>query len=200
MTPFWKLPGPQVMLYMGPHPRTKRVTKGVSYQILHAKYLLELLLQKFVTRSANFDIVFFQGSCLPPEDRTVIDVLLANRHLTQRTGDTTWVVCSRRLARRQLFNHLTTHLRDVSAVFCFSGPDDPKWIRYLLDRRVRPNILSDELSLLTSLTAHVCDDERWRVGLRRSNRNLSCPVSTCFHLRRDGTINTDCITSRRDLS
>ena len=148
MTPFWKLPGPQVMLYMGPHPRTKRVTKGVSYQILHAKYLLERLLQKFVARSANFDIVFFQGSYRPPDVENAIDAFLATRHLTQKTGDNTWIVCSRRLARRQLFNHLTTHLRDVSAVFCFSGPEDPKWDQYLLDRRVRFNIFSDEFKFI----------------------------------------------------
>jgi hypothetical protein len=37
--------------------------RDVSYQILHAKYLLECLLQKFVMRSVNFDVVFFQGSC-----------------------------------------------------------------------------------------------------------------------------------------
>ncbi|KAF9648472.1 P-loop containing nucleoside triphosphate hydrolase protein [Thelephora ganbajun] len=111
----------------------------VSYQILHAKYLLERLLENFVTRSANFDIVFFQ----------------ATRHLTQKTGDTTWVVCSRRLARRQLFNHLTTHLRSVSMVFCFSGPEDPKWVRYLSDRR--------PMFVMTNDGGPISDDEI-RVG------------------------------------
>ena len=126
---------------MGPEPQTKYTAKGVSYQILHAKYLLERWLQKFVTRSANFDVVFFQGYCRQLEVGHIIDTLPATRHLTQRTGDTTWVVCSRRLARRQLFNHLTTYLMDACTVFCFCGPEDPKWIQYLQDHRVRFHVL-----------------------------------------------------------
>lgn len=64
MTPSWQLPVPQVMLDNSARSHGLRVsTKDVSYQILHAKYLLEHLLQKFTARSANFDIVFFQGGC-----------------------------------------------------------------------------------------------------------------------------------------
>jgi hypothetical protein len=64
MTLSWQLPVPQVMSNAGPQSHELSVSiPGTSYQILHAKYLLERLLQKFVTRSANFDIVFFHGSC-----------------------------------------------------------------------------------------------------------------------------------------
>jgi hypothetical protein len=64
MTPSSQLPVPQVMFDNGARLLGLRVSaKDVSYQILHAKYLLEHLLQKFIARSANFDIVFFQGSC-----------------------------------------------------------------------------------------------------------------------------------------
>jgi hypothetical protein len=63
MTLFWELPAPKVVSNVSLRLWTKPSAKDVSYQILHAKYLLERLLQKFVTRSANFDIVFFQGTC-----------------------------------------------------------------------------------------------------------------------------------------
>ena len=75
MTLSWKSAVPQVMPNTGPQPRTERTTKGVPYQILHARYLLECWLQKFVKVSANFDIVFFQGSCHQPEVGRVIDAL-----------------------------------------------------------------------------------------------------------------------------
>lgn len=151
MTLSWRLPVPQVLPNMGPQWRELNLsTTDASYQILHAKYLLERLLQKFVVRSAIFDIVFFQGNRrrLLSEAENVIELFLATRHLTQKTGDTTWVVCSRRLARRQLFNHLTTHLKDVAAIFCFSGPEDPKWAQYLLDRRVRFDVPSNQFICL----------------------------------------------------
>ena len=67
MTLSCKLAVPQVRVCMDPQPQTKRIRKDVSYQILHAKYLLERLIQKFIARSANFDVVFFQGSFHPPE-------------------------------------------------------------------------------------------------------------------------------------
>lgn len=66
MTPSWQSPVLQVMSDNGAWPHGLRAsTKDVSYQILHAKYLLEHLLQKFIARSANFDIVFFKGGCCP---------------------------------------------------------------------------------------------------------------------------------------
>ncbi len=34
-----------------------------SFQTLHAFHNIERLLEKFVTRSAVFDVVFFKGTC-----------------------------------------------------------------------------------------------------------------------------------------
>ncbi|KAH7929957.1 P-loop containing nucleoside triphosphate hydrolase protein [Leucogyrophana mollusca] len=83
-----------------------------SFQVLHAIHALERLLNEFVKRSAIFDVVFF--------DRT--------RHMTLQTGESQFIVASRTLARRLLFNHLRT-LEQVR-VYAFEDISDRGWKEY----------------------------------------------------------------------
>ncbi|PCH35165.1 hypothetical protein WOLCODRAFT_91452 [Wolfiporia cocos MD-104 SS10] len=81
------------------------------FQLLHAKFILESIIDDFQTRSANFEIVFWQ----------------ANRHLTLRTGSSNFVVSSRSLCRTVLLHHL--QLLDVK-IHKFKNLLDPEWIKY----------------------------------------------------------------------
>ncbi|EGO30017.1 hypothetical protein SERLADRAFT_413254 [Serpula lacrymans var. lacrymans S7.9] len=73
-----------------------------SFQILHAIHSLERILNDFTTRSAVFDIVFWEGS-------------------------SQFVFASRTLARRLLFKHL--HKLEFR-VHTFESLSDPKWLEY----------------------------------------------------------------------
>jgi hypothetical protein len=151
MTLSSELPIPQVM------PNIRLHFHGLStFQEIHpirfytqntcSSACCKNLSQGLQTSTSSFSKVV--ATFLELKKISLTNLFLATRHLTQKTGDTTWVVCSRRLARRQLFNHLTTHLKGVSAIFCFSGPEDPKWVQYLLDRRVRFDVPSNEFRFL----------------------------------------------------
>ncbi|KAG1807233.1 hypothetical protein EV424DRAFT_1474227 [Suillus variegatus] len=83
-----------------------------SFQIIHAIYLLEHILQNFRNRSANFDIVFFD----------------VNRHLVLRAGESEFIVASRALARRLLYKHLQS--LDSVNTFTFTSLSDKNWLDY----------------------------------------------------------------------
>ncbi|CAK5280839.1 unnamed protein product [Mycena citricolor] len=88
----------------------------LSFQILHAYYLLENALLEFTSRNANFEIVFWQSE----------------RHSTIHTGASALVVTSRALARALLFQHL----QKLDVVFrLFSDTRDPSWLQYEEERR-----------------------------------------------------------------
>ncbi|KAG1903002.1 uncharacterized protein F5891DRAFT_111844 [Suillus fuscotomentosus] len=89
-----------------------------SFQIIHAIYLLEHILQNFRNRSANFDIVFFD----------------VNRHLVLRAGESEFIVASRALARRLLYKHLQS--LDSVNTFTFTSLSDKNWLDYRI--RVKP--------------------------------------------------------------
>ncbi|TFY68503.1 hypothetical protein EVJ58_g983 [Rhodofomes roseus] len=82
-----------------------------SFQILHATYSLERMLNEYKMRSATFDIVFWHES----------------RHLTIQTGRPEDVHTSRSLARAMLFKHLG---RLDIAVHTFENLHDPNWLNY----------------------------------------------------------------------
>ncbi|TFK24691.1 P-loop containing nucleoside triphosphate hydrolase protein [Coprinopsis marcescibilis] len=82
-----------------------------NFQVLHAYHLLEKMLHEFVSRSANFEIVFFHKY----------------RHLTLCTGDASFRVASRTLARTLLFKHL---LKLNLPVHVFDDLQDPQWQKY----------------------------------------------------------------------
>ncbi|KAG2142339.1 hypothetical protein DEU56DRAFT_793643 [Suillus clintonianus] len=83
-----------------------------SFQIVHAIYLLERILNEFRKRSANFDIVFFD----------------ANRHLVLQAGESEFTVASRALARRVLYKHLQS-LNSVKTL-SFASLSDKNWVDY----------------------------------------------------------------------
>ncbi|KAF9461731.1 hypothetical protein BDZ94DRAFT_800063 [Collybia nuda] len=85
--------------------------KEPSFQILHAFQILERTLIQFKQRSAEIEIVFWK----------------TNRHATLKTGETSFVVASRTLARAILFKHL---LKLGVAVHIFKDLDDPRWSSY----------------------------------------------------------------------
>ncbi|OAX34780.1 hypothetical protein K503DRAFT_859002, partial [Rhizopogon vinicolor AM-OR11-026] len=78
-----------------------------SFQIVHAIYSLERILNDFRKCSANFEIVFF-------------DVL--------RAGESEFTVASRALARRLLYQHLQS-LNSVNT-HTFKSLSDKKWVDY----------------------------------------------------------------------
>ncbi|KAI0948028.1 hypothetical protein AcW1_009642 [Taiwanofungus camphoratus] len=82
-----------------------------SFQLLHALYSLERILNKFKKREAVFEIVFWQD----------------NRHLTIQSTPSDFVITSRMLARALLFKHLR---RLDIPVHTFKDLSDPKWLRY----------------------------------------------------------------------
>ncbi|KAG2367850.1 hypothetical protein BDR07DRAFT_1325978 [Suillus spraguei] len=89
-----------------------------SFQIIHAIYSLERILKNFQSRSANFDIVFFD----------------INRHPVLRAGESEFTVASRALARRLLYNHLQS--LDSVNTLNFASLSDKKWVDYRV--RVKP--------------------------------------------------------------
>ncbi|KAJ7917141.1 hypothetical protein B0H13DRAFT_2231514 [Mycena leptocephala] len=82
-----------------------------SFQLLHAYYILETTLLEFISRRANFEIVFWQ----------------VNYHSTVHTGDLAFNVASRHLARSLLFEHL---LKLDVAVHTFDDLNDPSWLHF----------------------------------------------------------------------
>ncbi|KAJ7084759.1 hypothetical protein C8R43DRAFT_1115430 [Mycena crocata] len=88
----------------------------VSFQILHAYYILETFLMEFINRRANFEIVFWQ----------------VEYHSTVQTGSRSFTVASRYLARSLLFRHL---LKLEVAVRTFDDLKDPSWLRFESERR-----------------------------------------------------------------
>ncbi|KAI0720199.1 P-loop containing nucleoside triphosphate hydrolase protein [Cerioporus squamosus] len=83
----------------------------VSFQIVHAVYMLERILHDIYKRSDSFEIVFWH-----------------ERHfLTLQYGEDDYVSCSRSLARTILFNHLKTLNIPVHT---FIGLSDPAWKSY----------------------------------------------------------------------
>ncbi|KAG2134032.1 uncharacterized protein EDB93DRAFT_852671 [Suillus bovinus] len=92
-----------------------------SFQIIHAIYSVERILQNFRNRSANFDIVFFD----------------VNRHLVLRAGESEFTVASRALARRLLYKHVQS--LDSVNTFAFASLSDKNWIDYRV--RVKPMFL-----------------------------------------------------------
>ncbi|KAJ6601172.1 hypothetical protein DFH09DRAFT_1257794 [Mycena vulgaris] len=88
----------------------------LSFQLLHAYYILETILLQFINRRANFEIVFWQ----------------VNYHSTVHTGASSFIVASRHLARSLLFEHL---LKLDVAVHTFEDLDDLSWIRFEAERR-----------------------------------------------------------------
>ncbi|THH15047.1 hypothetical protein EW146_g5371 [Bondarzewia mesenterica] len=92
-----------------------------SFQILHALHSMERLLHELIRRSAVFDIVFWE----------------AFRHLTLKTGGSTFVTTSRALARIILFDHLIKHAQKMDlAVHTFKNLSDEAWTNY--QRKTRP--------------------------------------------------------------
>ncbi|KAG2062913.1 hypothetical protein BDR04DRAFT_1164479 [Suillus decipiens] len=81
-----------------------------SFQIIHAIYSLKRI--NFQSRSANFDIVFFD----------------INRHLVLRAGESEFTVASRALARRLLCKHLQS--LDSVNILTFASLFDKKWVDY----------------------------------------------------------------------
>ncbi|KAF7347281.1 hypothetical protein MVEN_01483200 [Mycena venus] len=82
-----------------------------SFQLLHAYSILEKTLLEFIIRRANFEIVFWQGTY----------------HSTIHTGDSSFNVASRHLARSLLFEHL---LKLDVVVHTFNDLKDPLWLQF----------------------------------------------------------------------
>ncbi|KAJ7225893.1 hypothetical protein GGX14DRAFT_641680 [Mycena pura] len=91
-------------------PETQRIDN--SFQLLHAKFLLEKAILEFTSRDASFEIVFFE--CC--------------KHSTVLTGEAHFVSASRALARKLLIQHVKTLNIQVHV---FEDTDDPRWNIYL---------------------------------------------------------------------
>lgn len=90
-------------------------------------------------RSANFDIVFWEGelAVVSTGDFSLILSRPDTRHLTLN-GGTDFVVSSRSLARALLFSHLAEHASDMGLnVYAFSNLEDPAWKTYQQRTKVR---------------------------------------------------------------
>ncbi|TFK38254.1 hypothetical protein BDQ12DRAFT_684235 [Crucibulum laeve] len=83
-----------------------------SFQILHARHILEQTILAFIQRKANFEIVFWN----------------ANRHATIHTGGTSFEMASRTLARTLLINHLK-QLENL-VIYTFEDLEDSGWLHY----------------------------------------------------------------------
>ncbi|KAF8878473.1 hypothetical protein CPB84DRAFT_1966141 [Gymnopilus junonius] len=90
--------------------------EGCNFQILHAYYMLERILGDYQRRSANIEIVFWHK----------------RRHISMATGNSTFTVASRALARSMLFQHLQI-LPFKSHVF--EDLVDPLWVQYAMANR-----------------------------------------------------------------
>ncbi|KIM41415.1 hypothetical protein M413DRAFT_27773 [Hebeloma cylindrosporum] len=90
--------------------------EGYSFQILHAYYNLESILNEFQRRSANFEIVFWDST----------------KHLTMRSGDPYFGMASRALARSMLFRHLS---KLPFTIHVFDNAKDPLWVQYTLAKK-----------------------------------------------------------------
>ncbi|KAF5370269.1 hypothetical protein D9758_006936 [Tetrapyrgos nigripes] len=92
-----------------------RVGDPASFQIVHAYQTLERFLKNLLSRSANFDIVFWQD----------------NRYATLRVGESKDIVAPRALARILLHQHLKKLSSGTDfEVKTFQGLDDPSWREY----------------------------------------------------------------------
>ncbi|KAH9899786.1 P-loop containing nucleoside triphosphate hydrolase protein [Cubamyces lactineus] len=83
----------------------------VSFQIVHAIYSLERILHEISRRSTSFDVVFWHE----------------RRYMTLFNGDDDYIITSRSLARKLLFNHLMS--LDIP-VHTFLDTADPAWLSY----------------------------------------------------------------------
>ncbi|CAE6441596.1 unnamed protein product [Rhizoctonia solani] len=87
-----------------------------TFQILHAIYRLEQEIQQLKQRNCNFEIVFFES----------------NKHGTILTGQSSFVVTSRYLAREILKSHVFQSLPKVGVDSAsFKNLEDPKWRDYV---------------------------------------------------------------------
>ncbi|EIN08256.1 P-loop containing nucleoside triphosphate hydrolase protein [Punctularia strigosozonata HHB-11173 SS5] len=99
-----------------------------SFQLVHALYALETLVEKFLKRDAVFDIVFWQTL----------------QHSTLQTGSSAYVFASRYLARALLKRQLNKLPVDV---YAFNDLEDPEWLAYY--KRVKPMfVMLDDGGLL----------------------------------------------------
>ncbi|EIW78173.1 P-loop containing nucleoside triphosphate hydrolase protein [Coniophora puteana RWD-64-598 SS2] len=89
-----------------------KVDDPTSFQLLHAIYSIERLINDFKKRGAVFDIVFWKD----------------HKHLSIHSGAPDQEVASRALARQLLINHLR-QLQDTT-VHCFENIRDAKWKEY----------------------------------------------------------------------
>ncbi|KIY71644.1 P-loop containing nucleoside triphosphate hydrolase protein [Cylindrobasidium torrendii FP15055 ss-10] len=84
---------------------------GCDFQAAHAIYILEAILENFISRQARFEIIFFQLT-IP---------------VTTLPGSEPFVYRSRELARLLLQKHL--HLVDIPVLY-FENLQDPAWIEH----------------------------------------------------------------------
>ncbi|KAJ4478505.1 hypothetical protein J3R30DRAFT_3372705 [Lentinula aciculospora] len=80
-----------------------------SFQLFHAKFILEKYLLEFTQRGTTFEVVFFNGV----------------RHTSIGTDGSPFQRNSRALARKLLFHHISKI--DIP-VHSFESPNDPDWI------------------------------------------------------------------------
>lgn len=107
---------------------------GCGFQIVHALYILETLLENFTTRNANIEIVFFKcKSRITYYIEYVLSHFLVNKYPTLRPGAGAFVASSRALARKLLQNHLK---RLPIPVFYFTDLDDPRWLLHEASAKV----------------------------------------------------------------
>ncbi|KAJ3899931.1 hypothetical protein F5879DRAFT_461062 [Lentinula edodes] len=80
-----------------------------SFQLLHAKFILEKHILEFTQRDTTFEVVFFNGA----------------RHTSIGAGGSEFSRNSRALARKMLFHHMANiHI----PIHSFDSPKDPSWI------------------------------------------------------------------------
>ncbi|KAG1725070.1 uncharacterized protein EDB91DRAFT_1254929 [Suillus paluster] len=99
-----------------------------SFQIIHAIYSLERILNEFQKRSANFDINYFS-------------TILANRHLVLRAGESEFTVASRALSTRLLYKHLQS--LDSVNTLVFESLSDKDWVDYHVQAKPMFVVIND---------------------------------------------------------
>ncbi|KAJ3864645.1 hypothetical protein EV359DRAFT_40572 [Lentinula novae-zelandiae] len=86
-----------------------RLRTDNSFQLLHAKFILEKHILEFTQRDTTFEVVFFNGA----------------RHTSIGAGVSEFSRNSRALARKMLFHHMANiHI----PIHSFNSPKDPSWI------------------------------------------------------------------------
>ncbi|KAL8287587.1 hypothetical protein RQP46_003445 [Phenoliferia psychrophenolica] len=87
-----------------------------SFQLLHATFLLERVVEEMIKRDCTFEVAFFES----------------NRHATTRPGESDYVTASRSLARSILIRRV--NLPNV-VVHTFESLEDEAWLEYYQKRR-----------------------------------------------------------------